>query len=381
MAGKRLFIFHLVDDLDVFHRTPMIRAFAKNAVNVFDVLCVSPPVSFASFFGRRKLGNFKPGRLDRIGENLFHFLPHAIEGRAFYSLIGRTDRYYERLAEQIRRLPIFSRYWGGAVNWIYRMEQKATIDNFNGLPYVYECYDEYTRELSTGREIQGSREAEISLMKGALLTFTTSHELFESKGKLSKNVHLCPNGVDLSHFDRKFERRAPLKRGALTVGYVGNVSGFLDYALIEGAIKSLPDCSFVFVGQVTSNEAKRLKKFNNVRFEGYVERRYLPEIIASFDVALIPFKVNEAMNAVNPLKLWEYFAARKIVVSTPIKELLKYDDVIYFAKSAGDYARTIKEALTSDNRSRIEKGRQLAEEHSWDNLTRTMIKTCSEKLT
>ena len=380
MARKRLLIFYLVDDFEVFHRTPMIRALARNAVGHFDVLCVSPPVSFASYFGRRRFGDFRPGKLDELGDNLFHFLPRIIEGRDLPRFIFRPDHYYKKFAEQIRRLPIFSGFWGDSINWIYRIEQRPIVEDSRGLPFVYECYDDYTRDLSSGREKRGSFEAERSLIRASLLTFTTSRELFRSRREISDSVVYAPNGADFSHFARKTHYVPPFDYPRPVIGYVGNISDFLDYSLIEETVRILPHFSFVFVGPVTSREAKRLRAYSNVHFEGFIERRDLPRYVSSFDAALIPFKVNEAMNAVNPLKLWEYLAAGKAVISTPIREMLKYGDVVYIASGGREYAEAVRRAASSKDRDRRERGLKIAEKHSWGSLTGKMLKTLMEAL-
>jgi len=73
--NKTLIIFHLVDDCHSFHRMPMIKAFAKSAINDFDILCVCPAISVGSVFNGRIFNAESVGRISKIDKNLFCYTP------------------------------------------------------------------------------------------------------------------------------------------------------------------------------------------------------------------------------------------------------------------------------------------------------------------
>ena len=85
-----------------------------------------------------------------------------------------------------------------------------------------------------------------------------------------------------------------------------------------------------------------------------------------FDVALLPLRQSRWADAVNPLKLKEYLAMGKPVVSTPFPQLQEYSDIIYEAKTPQAFAACIKRAISEDNPELIDKRRDKVKDSSWD---------------
>lgn len=92
-----------------------------------------------------------------------------------------------------------------------------------------------------------------------------------------------------------------------------------------------------------------------------------------FDVAIMPWKQNRWIQGCNPIKLKEYLALGRPVVSTPFPELLKYREVVYTAKSPAEFAACIERALTDDNADRIVARRKKVQNSSWDNKAEIVL--------
>jgi len=365
--NKTLIIFHLVDDCHSFHRMPMIKAFAKSAINDFDILCVCPAISVGSVFNGRIFNAESVGRISKIDKNLFCYTPIIHEGKAFWSIFKNDNGFYKKYCDKALNCISAERYLN-VINWIYRPEQAGIVEAADKSPYIFECYDDYLHVLATGELIPGSSEKEAELIRNSIITFVTSKELFNQKSKISSNVIYAPNGVDFELFyskDRVCDRK--------NIGYIGNISDFLNYQLLEEAISLLPEFNFIFVGPVTSKEVKKLRKFENVVFKGKVERSLLPKVLSEFNIALIPFKQNRAMDAVNPLKLWEYLAAGKIVISAPNKEISMYKDIVSFVKDGKGLAERIRQEYVLRNDKKRKEGIELAKMHSLGKLTAEMV--------
>ena len=109
----------------------------------------------------------------------------------------------------------------------------------------------------------------------------------------------------------------------------------------------------------------------NVRFTGRVSRDVGAAAVNRYDVLLIPFVVNEAIHAVNPLKLWEYLATGKPVVSTPMDAVRVKDPLLIVATDSNEWVVAINRCLSGDAGedwlvdSRIE----LADRFTWEHLT------------
>jgi len=185
-----------------------------------------------------------------------------------------------------------------------------------------------------------------------------------------------PNAVDYEHFTAKARplprdpRMAALAASSKPVaGYVGALAEWFDYELLDEVAGRRPDWDFVLIGPTLDlgvrERGQALLGRKNVTYLG--PRRYadLPAYLRRFDVAMIPFVINEITQATSPLKLYEYWAAGKPVISTPLTECRAFAEVS-LAASAEEFAAALDEArrLAGDARH-IERLRQLAFEHSW----------------
>jgi len=91
-----------------------------------------------------------------------------------------------------------------------------------------------------------------------------------------------------------------------------------------------------------------LPRLPNIHFMGGRSREQLPNYVKSFDVCMIPYKVVERTIYANPLKLRQYLASGRPVVSTPLPEVKKYEGLVKIAKDPADYVRHIEFLLDHD---------------------------------
>jgi len=181
-----------------------------------------------------------------------------------------------------------------------------------------------------------------------LLTYSdlilfSSQALYDHRNESARNALLIENGVWVQDFEMsqddvpegfKVKRHRP---GGPAIGYHGAISELLDLDLIEKILK-LDNSDVYMIGPIgTFSPAKeselkstvnKLKKYRNFHLLGFVQYSDLKYYLHQFDFCLIPFVINEATDAVSPLKLFEYFACKKPVVATPTKTLQKYADSI-----------------------------------------------------
>ena len=134
----------------------------------------------------------------------------------------------------------------------------------------------------------------------------------------------------------------------------------------------LPDMSFVMIGR-EQMDCSAFKVRENVWMLGQKQYELVPEYGKRFDVLLLPLKQTRWAEAVNPLKLKEYLAMGKPVVSTPFPELNKYKDVVYTAETPDAFAGCIRTALSEDNPELIRKRREKVKDSSWDSKAAIVI--------
>ncbi len=126
-----------------------------------------------------------------------------------------------------------------------------------------------------------------------------------------------------------------------------------------------PGWSFVFIGP-SQLPCSFLPEASNIHFLGPISYEELPLHAHHFDVALIPFKINALTLSVNPLKLMEYFSLGLPVVSTPLPEVIKYQDRVFIASDPKTFGDAIQKALEENDQNARLSRQKIAESHSWE---------------
>ena len=211
----------------------------------------------------------------------------------------------------------------------------------------------------------GVVQDEERLLRMADVVFVTAQALLETRRKLHSNVHLVPNAADYEHFARSVPPAPELVRlPSPIIGYVGALAPWVDYELLRFLAESRPSWSFVFVGPILS-DVSPLRGLANVHLLGYRAYPSLPSYLAGFDVCIIPFRMNDLIEATNPVKFYEYLAAGKPVVATPLPEILPFSGVVRVADSPESFLEAVEESITGDSESRASERRAVARHHTW----------------
>jgi glycosyltransferase involved in cell wall biosynthesis len=163
------------------------------------------------------------------------------------------------------------------------------------------------------------------------------------------------------------------------VGFVGAVFHWLDFDLIAHAASSLPDASFVFVGPLEqAGLIARLRRLPNFHYLGAKPFESVPAYIAGFDVCLCPFETDRVGQAVDPLKIYEYFALGRPVVATRIRELVKLQPMTYIAENAEDFVLDIQLAVAERSPELAARRTAFALDNSWDRRIDQLLATVQE---
>jgi len=206
---------------------------------------------------------------------------------------------------------------------------------------VYLCVDEFS--LWPGLPHELIKKMENELLKKTDVIFATSSALANSKRKFGKEVCLLTHGVNVAHFN--------LKKNNVTDGverrvcYFGLIDDRCDQMLLAFLANSLPQCIFTIIGEVVASDISILRSCSNIIFEKRVAYNELPSKIANEDIFILPYHVNELTNNINPLKIREYMATGRPVISTPLPEVLLLREFLFVAESATDFVRIISELI------------------------------------
>jgi len=127
----------------------------------------------------------------------------------------------------------------------------------------------------------------------------------------------------------------------------------------------LPEMSFVFIGS-NSIDCSALSGRKNVHMLSQKPYQQIPRYGRRFDVAIMPWRHNRWIQACNPVKLKEYLALGKPIVSTPFPELQKYSGLVYQAAGPADFARCITKAIAQNSNALTRLRRQKVQDATWD---------------
>lgn len=187
-------------------------------------------------------------------------------------------------------------------------------------------------------------------------------------------IRLIRNGVDFERFAATADTAPPADLPTAArpiVGYVGVLESggayeWIDWDLVERTIVALPEFDFVFVGPYPAGgRAAELAKHANVRLLGGKPHTDVPRYIARFDVCWVPFAENDVVRACNPVKIYEYFALGKPVISTPVADLAQLGGLATVVRGAGAAVGAIRAAIGTDDPRARDARRAIAKENSW----------------
>ena len=168
------------------------------------------------------------------------------------------------------------------------------------------------------------------------------------------------------------------------IGYFGTVETRVDIDLIVKIAKQHKDKEIVICGPVwpvVKHEMhKKTKGLKNIHFTGRIKYEEAPSYINKFDVAIIPHKVTDFVKTMNPMKMYEYLACGKPVVSTPGAGIEMFKEHIYIEKDPQKFVDSISKAIETDSAEKQATRRNIVKKHSWQNRADKMTELLFEKL-
>jgi len=279
-----------------------------------------------------------------------------------------TDKY-EELLQTLDEYVIFihSGHPSFEVDDIVALEKKGTI--------VYDYLDEIHPSVS-GIKSKDVHARHQYLVKNSRAVLVTAKKLFNEVKQLRKDeIYLLPNAVEYSHFHRKpdpqnipKEIKSIKDNGGPIIGYFGAIANWFDYDLIIHMAKTNPTWNIVLIGwdYDDSLDKSGIKQLKNVYFLGIKKYSVLPNYASWFDVCILPFLLNDITHATSPIKLFEYMALGKPIVTTAISEASNYKSCL-IANSKDDFIKKIHEALKlNENSQYISLLDKEAQENTWE---------------
>jgi beta-glucosidase/6-phospho-beta-glucosidase/beta-galactosidase len=216
-------------------------------------------------------------------------------------------------------------------------------------------------------------------LRDADVVFTGGRSLHRGVVEHRGSAHCFPSGVEPEHYEAAIAQRAArhARRGASrrrpVAGYVGVIDERIDLDLVAELAAALPDWDVQLVGPVTKIDPDTLPVAGNVHHLGAREYAELPAVMADFDVALMPFALNEATRSISPTKTLEYLAAGLPVVSTRVPDVVAdYAGVVQLRDDGHGFAEACRAALDECPKARAERCRSVLRAQHWDTIAARM---------
>lgn len=250
---------------------------------------------------------------------------------------------------------------------------------------VYDVTDDYALYARHDRERSRCRSREASLAARADIVFITSQELRKNQTLNARESIWLPNGVDYDLFaqasrpnfamhPRLSELRKPI------IGYVGLVSRWTDFELLAQLSERWPD-HVVMVGPVHPDVRKKVEALKDIQWLGFVPHQDVPRYLRGFDVCILPHEVSELRHRANPLKIWEYLATGKPVVSVALRMLESMGEIVELAQSRDDFVQRVARCLEHPGSgAQIAQRMAAARALSWDNLFDRMMTSLQTRI-
>ena len=254
-----------------------------------------------------------------------------------------------------------------SIGWFYSAAFSVLLQEINFETIIYDCMDELSLFKGAPQELI---DQEKFLISNAAIVFTGGKSLYDSKKEMHRNAFCFPSSVDESHFAQALNGieipadiayiKAPI------VGYYGVIDERIDLELLRKTAEKMPEVSFVMIGPLAKIGDNDLPRMNNIHYLGMKSYGELPGYLKAFDVAMMPFALNDSTTFISPTKTLEYMAAGKPIISTKIKDVVRdYASCVALIESADDFCEAVSNALI-ENKVNLSNYEEILSNTSWD---------------
>jgi glycosyltransferase involved in cell wall biosynthesis len=258
---------------------------------------------------------------------------------------------------------------------------------------VYDCVDNYAGfpKYNTQEKKEEINKKEQALATRANVVFATAPGLAEKLKKYNSNVYFTPNVGD---FEKFFNIKSKITEYPEDIsgiphpiiGFTGAIDEYkFDKDLLKQIATDYPKFSFVLIGPLALKDREGslkkldLKNFSNVFLLGTKPYSEIHKYTASFDVAIIPYKLNDyTVGGCFPVKFHDSLAAGLPVVVTDLPAYSPFSDVCYIAKSANEFSQFIRKALEEDSEEKRSARKMVARNNDWDGKVARLLRIVGE---
>jgi len=300
--------------------------------------------------------------IDKRQAKLTILVPHLVAGLAPHEVVREMKNLLNEFLEKVNLSE-----W---IFWYYTPMALQFSNHLSAALTVFDCMDELSAFDFAPKELI---ELEKSLLDIADVVFTGGYSLHEAKKAQHNNIHVFPSSIDKEHFSlartttSEPSDQADIK--GIKLGFIGVIDERFDARLIKEVSEQRPDWQIVLLGPVVKVTIESLPSGPNLHYLGQKDYAELPSYLSGWDVAMIPFAINNSTRFISPTKTPEYLAAGVPVVSTPIRDVVRpYGDegLVRIAANANEFIAAAESYITEKNSEVwLEKVDNFLKDKSW----------------
>lgn len=391
----KIVLFNMSDfsqwDRGIVNRNFFVLQELLKSPDVEEVLSVDfPPLRLPRPFGWRRMMKY-------YFENILNPHGSVIKLEIHSVLVQQTPKL--KVFSSV--LPFFSRrrFWhkiarltkdfagDGAIVWNYNPFLATAFEHLSAKLKVFDMVDNWSEHASYQDLAPHLKATYHTISKEADVIFVVARELLDFYQKMDRKgeTDWIPNGVDLASFSAPIVLPPGLKDlKRPIIGYVGTIQERIDFDLLKFIAENNPDKTLLLVGPVWpsvhrefENKVGHLKNVVSVGRQTYAESINYMRL---FDVAIIPHKIGAFIQSTNPMKMYDYLACGKPVVSTHGAGVDMFPEFILVAENVGDFDLKLKLALSTDSSAQQAARRHAVSVHGWDSRVRQMLAIIKKKL-
>ncbi len=327
--------------------------------------------------GLRKLAAaFRPPV--KVADGLWHCTVPQVPFRRIPGVDGFNHVFSRWAVKRAMRLAGITR----CISWFVVPHPGFMAKHLGESLCVYYCIDDYAAHPGVDTALIESRDRDLS--QRADLLFVAPPALLDAKRALNANTVAAPHGVDVDLFRRAADLATEIPAGARdlaspVVGFYGSVHEWIDLPLIESLAIRRPHWSFLLVGHVAT-DVTALRALSNVRLVGAQPYASLPGWAKAFDVAIIPYRLNRQVANANPLKLREYLATGKPVVSTRNPEIEKFSHWVRIADSHDGFLAALDDVIAGEPAGAAAERMAAVADQTWDRRVEDVLSVVANAL-
>lgn len=338
----------------------------------------------------------------RLGQNtLFVEAPHSWrtqikgavsphEARAVPTIRPRASypvRFWGNMNERrirddmIRRARNLRKELDAHIDWqssVALVVSPAWAPWFDDLPFakiIYDCIDHLSVHAPQAGLLALFEQWERELIARSSAAIVTADVLAAHVTSIRNTlpVKIIRNGVEAARFQSPSTRPADLPARQPLVGFIGALYEWIDYQLIESCARAHPECTFVFIGPADQpDKIHPLQSLSNVRLLGPRVYEQVPNYLSSFDICWVPFNAKAISAAANPIKIYEYLAAGKPVITTAVADTNTFNDLVRVVGNVQQFSAALADLLP-DSPERQAPRRAFAAKNDWSHRAADVV--------